>query len=38
MPITCADLSKAERVLGYRPRVSLPEGVRDFVAWFKRKS
>lgn len=34
MPVTCADLQKAERLLGYRPRVSLPEGVREFVAWY----
>jgi UDP-glucuronate 4-epimerase len=37
MPVTCADLTKAERLLGYRPRVSLAEGVRDFVAWFRRQ-
>jgi len=35
MPITCADLSKAERLLGYRPQVSIAEGVRDFVRWFR---
>jgi UDP-glucuronate 4-epimerase len=37
MPVTCADLRKAERLLGYRPSVPLAEGVRDFVAWFRRK-
>ncbi len=37
MPVTCADLTKAERLLGYQPRVSLAEGVRDFVAWFRRQ-
>lgn len=36
MPLTCADLSKAERLLGYRPRVAVADGVRDFVAWFRR--
>ena len=36
MPITCADLTKADRLLGYRPRVALADGVRDFVAWFRR--
>jgi UDP-glucuronate 4-epimerase len=35
MPVTCADLAKAERLLGYRPRVSLAEGVRDFARWFR---
>ncbi|REK17237.1 MAG: NAD-dependent epimerase/dehydratase family protein [Planctomycetota bacterium] len=38
MPVTCADLSKAERLLGYRPRVTISEGVRDFVAWFRGQS
>jgi UDP-glucuronate 4-epimerase len=35
MPITCADLSKAERLLGYRPQVPFAEGIREFVAWFR---
>ena len=33
MAVTCADLTKAERLLGYRPKVSLAEGLHDFVAW-----
>lgn len=33
MAVTCADLSKAERLLGYRPKVALADGLRDFVAW-----
>ena len=37
MPLTCADLGKARRLLGYAPRVSLADGVHDFVAWFRRK-
>lgn len=37
MPVTCADLTKAERLLDYRPRVSLADGVRDFVAWFRQQ-
>lgn len=36
MPVTCADLSKAQRLLGYRPKVNLPEGVQDFVRWFQQ--
>jgi UDP-glucuronate 4-epimerase len=35
LPVTCADLAKARRLLGYQPRVSLAEGVREFVAWFR---
>ncbi len=37
MPVTCADLTKARRLLGYQPRVSIAEGVRDFVRWFRGK-
>ena len=35
MPLTCADLGKAQRLLGYEPRVSLATGVRDFAAWLR---
>lgn len=37
VPITWADISKARRVLGYEPRVALPEGVARFVAWFRSR-
>ncbi len=33
MPITYADLAKAERILGYRPKVTFAEGVPEFVQW-----
>jgi len=33
MPFTCADLTKARRLLGYHPTVSIEEGVRQYVAW-----
>jgi len=36
MPVTFADLTKAERLLGYRPKVPLTEGVREFVDWYRR--
>lgn len=32
---TWADISKAQRLLGYRPAVSIEEGIPKFVAWFK---
>jgi UDP-glucuronate 4-epimerase len=35
MPLTCADLGKARRLFGYEPRVSLADGVREFVAWLR---
>jgi UDP-glucuronate 4-epimerase len=38
MSVTCADLTKAERLLGYRPQVALAEGLRDFVAWLNESA
>ncbi len=32
---TYADISKAKKVLGWRPKVSMEKGVSDFVRWFK---
>jgi nucleoside-diphosphate-sugar epimerase len=33
--VTSADLSKSGRVLGYRPAVAFPEGIRRFVDWYR---
>ena len=33
MPLTCADLTKARRLLGYEPRVPIETGVREYVEW-----
>ncbi len=35
VPITYADITKARSQLGYAPRVSIEEGIRRFVEWFK---
>jgi UDP-glucuronate 4-epimerase len=35
VPTTWSDISKARRLLGYEPRVSLPEGIGRFVAWLR---
>ncbi len=35
VPATCADITKARRVLGYDPRVALPEGIRRFAQWLR---
>lgn len=35
MPLTCADLAKAGRLLGYQPRVPIEEGVRQYVNWLR---
>ncbi len=35
VPYTCADVSKAERMLGYKAQVSFEEGIRRTAAWYK---
>ncbi|MCD6505204.1 hypothetical protein J7M22_01135 [Candidatus Poribacteria bacterium] len=34
--IEVADISKAERMLRYSPKVEIATGIREFVRWFKR--
>jgi UDP-glucuronate 4-epimerase len=36
VPLTWANISKAQRVLGYRPAVPIEEGLKRFVAWYRR--
>jgi UDP-glucuronate 4-epimerase len=35
VPITYADISKAQRFLGYQPRTRFPDGIRRFVEWYR---
>ena len=35
--ITYADISKAERILGYHPKVKMEEGIKRFVEWYKKQ-
>ena len=35
-PITYADISKARRLLGYEPQVSVAEGLAKFWAWYQQ--
>ena len=35
VPLTYADVSKAEKLLNYKPRTSPQEGIKKFVEWFK---
>ena len=37
MKITCADISKAKRLLDYNPGTPVEEGIRLFVDWYKRQ-
>ena len=38
VPVTFASVAKAERLLGFRPRVPLEEGLRRSVAWHRHQS
>jgi len=35
LPVTCADISKAHRLLGYNPTTKLLDGLPRFVEWFR---
>lgn len=35
VPITWANIEKAGRLLGYKPRISLEEGLRKFAEWYE---
>ncbi len=37
VPLTCADVSKARRLLGYKPRTDTREGMARFVEWYRRE-
>jgi UDP-glucuronate 4-epimerase len=37
VPITYASVKKAERILGFRPRVVLAEGLQRSVEWYRRQ-
>jgi len=37
VPFTCADISKARRLLGYDPKIPLEEGMRRFIDWYRRE-
>jgi UDP-glucuronate 4-epimerase len=35
VPITCADISKANKLLAYQPKVKLEQGIPRFVEWYR---
>lgn len=36
VPLTCADISKARKLLGYNPKARLSEGLPRFIDWFQK--
>ncbi|HEX4640381.1 MAG TPA: GDP-mannose 4,6-dehydratase [Chthoniobacterales bacterium] len=36
VPLTCADISKAKKLLGYNPATKFNEGLPKFIEWFSR--
>ena len=38
MPLTCADISKARKLLGYNPTTRFSDGLPRFVQWFLRSA
>ena len=35
MPATCADLARIHAAVGYEPKVTLEDGLRRFIDWFR---
>jgi UDP-glucuronate 4-epimerase len=35
--VTYADITKANRILNYQPKVKMEEGIRRFVEWYKKE-
>ena len=38
MPVTCADVTKARRLLNYQPQVPFEEGIKRFVDWYRHSA
>lgn len=36
LPETCADISKAEKLLNYNPKINIEKGIEKFVQWYKK--
>jgi UDP-glucuronate 4-epimerase len=35
VPMTYADISKAQKMIGFNPQVNIEDGIRNFVIWYK---
>lgn len=33
VPVTCADISKAQQLLNYNPQIKLEDGLKQFISW-----
>ena len=38
MRVTCADITKAKKILKYSPKTSITEGIKKFVSWYLEKT
>jgi UDP-glucuronate 4-epimerase len=38
VPLTCADITKARKLLGYDPKVKVEQGIPLFADWFQKES
>jgi UDP-glucuronate 4-epimerase len=38
VPITYADISKAQRLLSYNPQTSFEQGIREFISWLSQET
>lgn len=38
VPFTCANISKAKRLLNYQPKTSLSNGLQKFISWYKTQN
>jgi UDP-glucuronate 4-epimerase len=37
VPVTYADISKAKKLLNYKPQFTIEEGIRRFFEWYKKE-
>jgi UDP-glucuronate 4-epimerase len=37
VPFTYANISKAEKMLGYHPTIKISEGIKQFIDWFRKE-
>ena len=35
VPKTCADITKSEQMIGFKPKTNIEEGIKKFIKWYK---